>query len=1119
MYRDGEDGGRTLPRRLLVNRVDIFHRTLQRGASYGTPRRLRKRRWRDRRPCGRLFTFDVAMDRVLAGLRDCCGVVRTVSPVPPPAALDAYEGLVHALFAMSCFPSKEVQGVAVEAVDYSLTRFGWVVRHAIPRLLSALSLQDGDKSGVYGIPSCQRLSSQIDVQGKRKRLAEVLKGVCAIMALNRTVKEILATEGHRFALIKTFSRTQSLISLLPPEEMQKMAGLFQACLWQQVRSKFYCLPRIDMRDQGLHETCLRFLLDKLNADVNGAKGQGGPPFASGSDGTSVIMEIEPNPEESGKIISANQKGITDGTEASEKSLSWRNRLTLGWFLISIVDGSDLLLDDPHISSQVWTTCFSLITKEIGQPLQRVALGLLGRLATFSMIRRDFLHLSNPGQSPGRMRREAADQGVSLLRGRLREGGFCRAFGNALVYDHKEDSSVGGGHGAQWTVGVAEIIRDAAANVAPHTLFPFQRTSRSSQTFKVSHAQLIESVLLLIGPNDAAVASDHLLNFAREMASAPPSEDQRNSLCTSAEIFAGVCRAALRQNASSGEQSKLWKSTLLPFLDEAINRIPISHLGAFFDAFRYGIHHFPPGHFFDLTDWIIGKIEKTLWQHQGNVNSNAKSDTNSDEKQSEEEKTDEVLSDVVEEVVGETLSSSAKVSEGFTTQSKWLFLSSAILIELDDESDLGVARRLPWYTRTLLATNSEGSMVGKGTDEEVPVEDMKMSWELIAKRLLPCLLRSLGHPYEKCREHIAGCLFRICYCHRKCLKTSSSEGWKGAPDDKIELMNGEKDPGDAITEKLVSIYDTNEYSFKEQQHALITARKFILYCVHLGDCKNEFSDFVIPLLPLCFKALQVKLEGTEIGADTADRMLEAEVVKGYRYQIAEISHSCSVTYGIDADLNRVLDALDSVSKYDSWQIRQASAHFLRCFQGGHKFLFSTEQSQRTMQIVTALLNDERREVSSAAMSALTGILAAMPLEAVTGLVEQYIAIANKSTIKRKKGVKAQADKACASKGSITGPTRKEKERLQRQQTSVYFLSAAVLARPYDTPSYVPPALAALSRHSYERRAPLGVREVVKMCCSEFKRTHMSDNWDVHKKKFTDEQLEALQDVVSSPHYYA
>ena len=144
-----------------------------------------------------------------------------------------------------------------------------------------------------------------------------------------------------------------------------------------------------------------------------------------------------------------------------------------------------------------------------------------------------------------------------------------------------------------------------------------------------------------------------------------------------------------------------------------------------------------------------------------------------------------------------------------------------------------------------------------------------------------------------------------------------------------------------------------------------------------------------------------------------------------------------------------------------------------------------------------------------MSALTGILASTPSHIIERMVEKYIKKANNSVIKKKKVKKDLEGEAL----------EKEFKRATKQQTSVYFLCAAVLSRPYDTPKYVPKALAALSRHSYERTAPFTVREAVKLCCREFKRTHMTDNWELHKQQFSREELEALNDVVSTPHYYA
>ena len=58
--------------------------------------------------------------------------------------------------------------------------------------------------------------------------------------------------------------------------------------------------------------------------------------------------------------------------------------------------------------------------------------------------------------------------------------------------------------------------------------------------------------------------------------------------------------------------------------------------------------------------------------------------------------------------------------------------------------------------------------------------------------------------------------------------------------------------------------------------------------------------------------------------------------------------------------------------------------------------------------------------------------------------------------------------------------------------MFFLCATILAHPYDTPAYVPIALAAVSKYLFEKSAPLGVGQIVKKCCGEYKKTHMLDN---------------------------
>ena len=131
------------------------------------------------------------------------------------------------------------------------------------------------------------------------------------------------------------------------------------------------------------------------------------------------------------------------------------------------------------------------------------------------------------------------------------------------------------------------------------------------------------------------------------------------------------------------------------------------------------------------------------------------------------------------------------------------------------------------------------------------------------------------------------------------------------------------------------------------------------------------------------------------------------------------------------------------------------------------------------------------------------------------------MANRSKLKSKKSSKKiEADQtAQLSNVEEIEMKAKEQKRAKKQQSSVFFLCATVLSHPYETPPYVPKSLAAISKHSFKRNAPLGIRDTVKKCCAEYKKTHMSDNWEVHRSVFTQEELEALEDVVSSPHYYA
>ena len=314
------------------------------------------------------------------------------------------------------------------------------------------------------------------------------------------------------------------------------------------------MPRGTRTDESTHSSTIRYLLDSLSEDDSSTEHTG-------------------SPEES---------------QNDSSPTHWRKRLQVVWFLTTLFDQQDFLGDD-DLTSQMWALTFLLLEKEKGQPIQRSALGLFGRLVSLGH-----------------------DGPAELLRAKLREESFCRTLGDALVFDHKEDTSVGGGHDAQWSSGVQDLLRDATRNIAPRSMFPFQRTGQSSGVFKVQHVQLLETLFEIIGKQEAIAAARYFLRLGLELAESPPSEDQRNQQVTSAELFGGVARGLMKVFPGI-ECGTIWDTILLPYLEEVISKIPISLAGAFYDAFRYSIQFSAFSDYSSLAMWVVMHIEQFTWQ--------------------------------------------------------------------------------------------------------------------------------------------------------------------------------------------------------------------------------------------------------------------------------------------------------------------------------------------------------------------------------------------------------------------------------------------------------------------------------------------------------------------------
>ena len=171
---------------------------------------------------------------------------------------------------------------------------------------------------------------------------------------------------------------------MPQEEVPKIVHYVNE-IFRQYRSKVVITPRITGKDQAAHAKCLTFLLGVLQ------------------EGNSS----------------------NDAADESEEAvqLHWRDRLLAAWFILTSVDEGDLAVGDSEIVGQIWSACFQMIEEETGQPLQRVALGLLGRLTSLVLVQRG-ANLDGQG--------DINTDVALLLRSAFAREQFCESYSNALV---------------------------------------------------------------------------------------------------------------------------------------------------------------------------------------------------------------------------------------------------------------------------------------------------------------------------------------------------------------------------------------------------------------------------------------------------------------------------------------------------------------------------------------------------------------------------------------------------------------------------------------------------------------------------------------------------------------
>ncbi|XP_078000645.1 proteasome activator complex subunit 4-like [Glandiceps talaboti] len=195
----------------------------------------------------------------------------------------------------------------------------------------------------------------------------------------------------------------------------------------------------------------------------------------------------------------------------------------------------------------------------------------------------------------------------------------------------------------------------------------------------------------------------------------------------------------------------------------------------------------------------------------------------------------------------------------------------------------------------------------------------------------------------------------------------------------------------------------------------------------------------------------------------------------------------------------LDSMKQIASGSSWHARVSVLTYLQVMAFCNFFIITAEEYRNEMRdLVLRLLTDDQFEVREMAGTTLSGFLHCGILKMDADLQTRFEQLCKTKLNKKGKPVVAH-----------------DMEALIQRHAGVLGLSACVQAYPYDVPQWMPQVLMDLGNHLHD---PQPIEMTVKKTLSDFKRTH-HDNWQEHKRQFTDDQLVVLTDLLVSPCYYA
>ncbi|KDO35269.1 hypothetical protein SPRG_00116 [Saprolegnia parasitica CBS 223.65] len=354
------------------------------------------------------------------------------------------------------------------------------------------------------------------------------------------------------------------------------------------------------------------------------------------------------------------------------------------------------------------------------------------------------------------------------------------------------------------------------------------------------------------------------------------------------------------------------------------------------------------------------------------------------------------------------------------------------------------------------------------------------YPVLSQRLIDVATKALDHPYAFVREQVAALLYIFTNARDVTLPFSTCQS------------------------RIV--YDTPTGSVQDKELSL---RKTVLSWLAAFVSKGDAPQFEV-LLPLFPIAFDTQAFPDADAARSARIVIEAIATKLRLFSSAPLCE-------------QLISCLASALASPQWRTRGAVLRFLTVFNFHHGLLSSAKPHIEALLL--SRLEDDVRDVQDMAQFSLRGFVRTLSQARVAELATAFLTETSAARLERAKREKQlkrlRLILRVKKEGMDLEAAATQLTTLEATSVNVgptvrgcFGIGAIVLAYPYSVPPFVPAILEELALHVHEA----AVTDVVKAVLLEFKRTHQ-DSWHEDKAMFTRSQLEAIEELLISPHYYA